>query len=226
VSKRLVGKITRNVLPPVITKAARGVRDHFKNSEVASENPDVLFDGDDLFFKEIVFKAGVYGEYGVGKSTTWVLKNTKAEVIASDTDIKWINKIKQQNSALDLQRLDAIHVDLGTLAKWGRPVDYSKREGFQKYTDEIWMKSKKPDVVLVDGRFRVCCFLTSLKYANEGAVILFDDYINRPNYHIVEEFIQRKDVCGRQGIFVVPAKWNVDDAKVNEYIERFRYVMD
>ena len=34
-----------------------------------------------------------------------------------------------------------------------------------------------PDLILIDGRFRVCCFLSSLKYGNVGTKILFDDYL-------------------------------------------------
>ena len=45
-----------------------------------------------------------------------------------------------------------------------------------------------PDLVLVDGRFRAACFLASLLFARPGAVILFDDYVDRPFYHTVEAF--------------------------------------
>ena len=37
----------------------------------------------------------------------------------------------------------------------------------------VWLD----DCVLVDGRFRVCCFLTSLKNAEQGTRIIFDDYV-------------------------------------------------
>ena len=49
-------------------------------------------------------------------------------------------------------------------------------------------KKKSPKLVIVGGRFRVCYFLTSLKFAEEGTKILFDDYANRPHYHFVEKY--------------------------------------
>jgi hypothetical protein len=38
----------------------------------------------------------------------------------------------------------------------------------------------KPDLVLIDGRFRLACFLHPLLAAAPGTPILFDDYTNRP----------------------------------------------
>jgi hypothetical protein len=77
----------------------------------------------------------------------------------------------------------------------------------------MWQEKISPDLVLIDGRFRVFCFLTSVKFAPVGTKILFDDYINRPFYHVVEEFCERIDTCGRQALFEVSqsAKKKVSD---------------
>ena len=62
-------------------------------------------------------------------------------------------------------------------------------------------KNETPDLILIDGRFRVLCFLTSLKFSPKGTKILFDDYRDRQFYHIVEEFCPIIDRCGRQALF-------------------------
>jgi len=41
-----------------------------------------------------------------------------------------------------------------------------------------------------------------LKFADAGTRILFDDYTNRPQYHIAENYVPRVRVCGRQCLFV------------------------
>ena len=51
----------------------------------SSYSPNILFDGDDSLFKDELSKVGVYGEYGCGKSTKWVLDNTSSKVISVDT---------------------------------------------------------------------------------------------------------------------------------------------
>ena len=45
----------------------------------------VIFDGDDRLFKEILSDTKIYGEYGCGNSTKWVLENTNAIVKSVET---------------------------------------------------------------------------------------------------------------------------------------------
>ncbi len=188
-------------------------------------NNNYLFDGDDSLFKKEVSNSKVYGEYGCGKSTKWTIKNTDCIVLSVDTSNAWIKKIETELSNWKL-RLKIHHCDLGTLAKWGTPVSYEKKELFPNYTDFLWKQPEKPDTVLIDGRFRVCCFLTTLKLADEGTRIIFDDYINRPHYHFIEKYVPRITVCGRQCLFIVPPKYNLDINELSKDIESFRFVMD
>ena len=62
-----------------------------------------------------------------------------------------------------------------------------------------------PDLVLIDGRFRVASFLVSALLAQEGCTILFDDYFDRPNYHVVEKYLKPVRKAGRMAEFSVPA---------------------
>lgn len=190
-----------------------------------TKHDNCLFDGDDELFKEILADTDVYAEYGVGLSTTWVLNNTNADVISTDTSTEWIDKIKQSNQA-NLERLITYQVDVGVLKKWGRPTSYAKRENFVNYTDSVWRAHENIETVLIDGRFRVCCFLTSLKFAKQGTKIIFDDYINREHYHIIENYIQRDREYGRQCLFIVPEKDQLDMDAIDKDIDNFRHVFD
>lgn len=195
------------------------------NNPNTPDDPNELFAGDDDLFKEEVNDAEIYGEYGCGKSTKWVLNNTSAKVIAVDTSKDWINEV-ENDTAKNHDRLNIHHVDLGELGKWGRPTSYVRREFFADYTDYLWNQAEKPDLVLVDGRFRVCCFLTCLKFAEEGTRILFDDYTDRAYYHFVEKYVSRFKECGRQCLFIVPPKRSIDFAELDRDIDAFRHVFD
>ena len=190
-----------------------------------SDSPNKLFDGADALFKDEVKKVDVYGEYGCGKSTKWVLNNTSADVIAVDTSSEWVSAVKKDNES-NCDRLHIHHSNLGDVGGFGRPLSYEKIDSFSDYTDFLWKQKKTPKLVLVDGRFRVCCFLTSLKFAEEGTKILFDDYTNRPYYHFVEKYISRFKECGRQCMFVVPSKAEIDMVELEQDIISFRNVMD
>jgi len=197
----------------------------FKNFTKNNQNEIKLFDGDDSLFKNIVREAKVYGEYGCGNSTIWTLENTSAKIISVDTSLKWINKVRDMINNNSF-RMNIHHSNLGEVGDWGRPISYIKHNYFIDYTNYIWEQSEKPSVILIDGRFRVCCFLTTLKLAAEGTKIIFDDYTNRPHYHYVEKYVSRIKECGRQCLFIVPSKRDMDINELNNDIDAFRYVMD
>ena len=211
-------KIIKNLIPPIFIVLYRKI--FHKNP-----TPDLLFDGDDKLFKRVLKNAKTYGEYGCGKSTKWVLNNTNCIIIAVDSSKEWVEEVLSNNES-NKHRLNIKYINIGEVKDWGRPIDYSKRESFSMYTDFLWEKEIKPKLILIDGRFRVCCFLTSLRYADEGTYILFDDYTNRPQYHVIEEYVSRVEECGRQCLFIVPPSKEIDFDSLKKDIDIFRYVMD
>lgn len=181
-----------------------------------------LFQGDDRLFKSLVREVRIYGEYGMGSSTIWVLDNARCHVVAVDSDLVWIEHVRKK--AESSVRLHASHIDIGEPGRMGRPKSYEKRENFLAYCSSIWEGSHKPELVLIDGRFRVCCFLNSLLHAEPGTKILFDDYFYRPFYHVVEEFAEPVDYCGRQALFIVPDE--LDKKEIRSQMEKFAYVIE
>ena len=181
-----------------------------------------LFEGNDILFKKMILEVDIYGEYGVGDSTLWVFNNTQAKILAVDTSKKWISKIKSKLNLSDRVIIEWINV--GTLGNWGRPISYEKRNFFHDYLKSIWMHKEKPQLILIDGRFRVACFLFSLINGNPGTKIIFDDYINRSRYHLVEEFIKPIETFGRQALFVIPD--NLDVENIKKTIDQFVCVID
>ena len=209
-------KIIKLLLPPIIPYLYLKFFSSLRKS---------LFDGDDFLFKKSLEGIKIYGEYGCGLSSKWMLKNTNCKVISVDSSKEWVEKIKTENKKY-LSRLTINHIDLGKVRRWGFPLSYVKSNNFQDYTDYIWKQSVSPTFVLVDGRFRVCCFLTSLKFADAGTKIIFDDYVNSPHYHFIEKYVSRINECGRQCLFIVPSKIKIDIDSLNKDIDAFRFVMD
>jgi hypothetical protein len=184
-----------------------------------------LFDGDHALFCDHISHARVYVEYGCGASTLWVAKNSNCSIWSVDTSAEWIAKVRleagKRNSFIHLH-----HADLGPVGSWGRPLSYEKIDNFIDYTDWVWQQDISPDVILIDGRFRVACFLTTLCKAKPGAHILFDDYVDRPYYHFVERFISPISFCGRQALFIVPKEHVLNIVDIKSSIDMFRNVFD
>ena len=212
----MLKKIIKSFIPPIIP---------YLILKFFSSKKHSLFDGDDFLFKKSIEGIKIYGEYGCGQSSKWVLSNTSSKVISVDSSKEWVKKVKKENKNYK-SRLIINHVDLGKVGNWGRPISYEKSYKFSDYTDFIWKQPEKPKLVLIDGRFRVCCFLTSLKFAEAGTKIIFDDYVNRPYYHFIEKYVSRRNECGRQCLFIVPSKSKIDIDSLNKDIDSFRLVMD
>jgi hypothetical protein len=206
----------KSLVPPILVPAVKKLTAPWR-----PRSEGRLFDGDEASFIKYVSKAKVYAEYGVGQSTDWVHLNTSATILAVDSSQEWIQKVIANKTG---PRIDAQWVDLGALGDWGQPLTYQQRDNFVQYVESPWVRSATPDVVLIDGRFRVCCFFTSLLRAKPDTIFVFDDYIDRPHYHIVEELLAPFEWCGRQAIFSVPP--DVDRARARALVDRFLYVMD
>jgi hypothetical protein len=208
------GKSTRKLVR--LTRAALTKAIHRTRYE------DRLFAGDDALFKRLAGSVQVYGEYGVGRSTVWMFENTSATILGVDTSVAWITEVVGQVGRDP--RVDLRWVDVGDVAEWGRPTSFAKRANFEAYANSPWDREAEPEVVLIDGRFRVACFLTSLLRARSGTKIIFDDYRPRQNYHVVEECLAPVEFCGRQALFIVPA--TIDRSAVESMRDLFLYVVD
>lgn len=155
----------------------------------------------------------VFLEYGCGGSTLAAINTPSiSNVISVDTSAKWIQKIEtasQEGSG----KLLISHIDVGECLDWGRPKSESHIKNWKNYIYKPWSVAKfynlQPDLVLIDGRFRVSSFLASLLFSSPSKIILFDDYADRPKYHVVEEFIKPTQYHGRLAEFQTPP--NVDN---------------
>lgn len=208
-------RLFRALTPPII----------FRPIALLLAREPELFDGaeNSILFEKYLNFCKVYGEYGCGLSTQYVLDNTMIPILSIDSSNEWVQlvKIRSKNS----QRLNIHYADVGTVGDWGRPISYQNRSSFHEYTDWMWEQNIIPDTVLIDGRFRVACFLTCLLKAPKGTRIIFDDYTNRPEYHLIEEFLPVKEICGRQALFITDTQLE-NQAKISNLLEKFRYVMD
>jgi len=182
-----------------------------------------LFDGDDHMFQREILSCQVYGEYGCGASAVWVAHHTAAKIVSVDSSAEWIAKVELETKS-HREKLHIDRVDLGEIAAWGYPTTYRYRSRFHDYVASPWRHGVKPDLVLIDGRFRVACFLHSLLTAESGTRLIFDDYNNRPHYHLVEEFCPVKEREGRQALFLVPDQ--LDRSAIVVEAEHFLYVRD
>jgi hypothetical protein len=95
------------------------------------------------------------------------------------------------------------HADIGPTVDWGMPANKNAFRRWPDYALGVWDRADflHPDVVLIDGRFRVGCLLTTAFRITRPVVALFDDYAPRKPYHAVEEFLTPSARIGRMARF-------------------------
>jgi len=169
-------------------------------------------------FERVTAKSRVYLEYGSGGSTVHVASKTKADTLISiESDPAWVEKVRQalaDSGAPNIaSRVHLDYCDIGQVGSWGSPLDISGHARYHNYITRPWRRAAalnvSPDLVLIDGRFRVACFLYSLLCAKAGTTMLFDDYVERPEYFIVEDFCVRRATHGSLAIFEVGKSYDV-----------------
>lgn len=161
------------------------------------------------FLESKISESRHFLEFGAGFSTKLALKNLNTKVISIETSAEYIASLQQEIAVghISGSRVEFVHIDIGKTRDWGRPVDESEIEKWPAYSEKPWNyikeKNFKPDLILIDGRFRVATLIQAWRFA-PGCTVLFDDYKKRTHYHKVEELIQPTKLVGRIAVFKIP----------------------
>ncbi|MFM7563811.1 MAG: hypothetical protein ACKO81_12315 [Planctomycetota bacterium] len=183
-----------------------------------------LFGGDGQLFMESAKTCRHYGEYGCGGSTVWMLRETAAEVVSVDLFRSRLDRV-QAEAGEAAERAKLIEVGLQLTLDGSGLIPDEQRHQVGDYLAAPWkFRLDQPDLVLIDGQFRVACFLYTLLQAAAGTRVLFDDYRDRPQYHVVEEVCPVAEWSGRMALFVVLE--NVDRQRLEEALVRYIAVVE
>ncbi|HWM66910.1 MAG TPA: hypothetical protein VNO35_10025 [Steroidobacteraceae bacterium] len=162
-----------------------------------------------LYFREQLHKARNYLEYGSGGST--ILANQMVtNLVSVDSDASFLADVRRKLETHDRRAMaKLIHVNIGLTQHWGMPVftkpTRRRVRRWEEYAKAPWRYfrtiGQQPDLILVDGRFRVACVLESLLSLSPltETQILLDDYVDRPEYEVIEQFAQ-VELVGRMAV--------------------------
>jgi len=145
-------------------------------------------------------------EYGSGGSTVMASEMSGKSVISVESDKNWAAMMQAwfaENPGASHPTI--LHADVGKTGEWGMPETDKRWRAFAKYPLGVWELDGfvQPDVVLVDGRFRVGCLLATLFRTTKPVELYFDDYAGREPYHVVESFVKPTEIRGRMARFEI-----------------------
>lgn len=179
------------------------------NDTAIIERPELTMpEAEGARVREAYGRAHVILEYGSGGSTVLAAEMPGKTVFSVESDRAWAGMIQDwfasNPPAADTQ-VDVIWADVGETGEWGTPVDESEWRRYPQYPLGVWQLPhfRQPDVVLVDGRFRMGCAMATAFLTKRPVLLLVDDYKRRKFYHKIEEFLGTPRLTGRMAAFDV-----------------------
>ncbi|MCB6177147.1 hypothetical protein LHP98_03260 [Rhodobacter sp. Har01] len=170
----------------------------------APHRPDLILpEAEAAALRHAYTGADVVLEYGSGGSTVMAAE-LGAEVWAVESDAAWAAGLRSWFAANPTPgQAHVLHADIGPTRRWGHPVDETRFRDWPDYPLSVWEQPafRHPDVVLVDGRFRLACFLTVAFRIARQVTLFFDDYRLRKTYHAAETLLPPVEMIGRMARF-------------------------
>ena len=157
--------------------------------------------------------ATVILEYGSGGSTLLAAGLPGKLIFSVESDRAWALALQTRIDLANLPSPVTIqHTDIGPTGRWGRPLDDSHWHQYHHYPLRIWSEPwfRQPDLILIDGRFRAACLVAACLHVTRPTTVLFDDYTDRPAYHVVERLVKPVRTVERMAEFYIePHGWPV-----------------
>jgi hypothetical protein len=164
-------------------------------------------------FKKYISQSIHYAEFGSGGSTCLV---DKMPNIKTGVSIESDNAFRNYVQSL-CTKLKVLWIDIGETASYGHPKNESMKHLWENYSKA---NIGTPDTILIDGRFRVACGLQCCLNCVDS-IILIHDFLNRPEYHILLNFLDIIETC--DSLIVARVKSNNNKDNILELYEQYKY---
>jgi len=184
-----------------------------------------LSKNDKKMFYKYLDNTTVYFEYGSGGSTYQAsIRNNIRTIYSVESDITWQEKLKK---TITSPNVNYIYNEMDTKPKtWGNPGENATNIQKINYSNQITKLSKEQqrdiDLVFIDGRFRVACCLKCYSIIKDDCLIAFDDFLDRPAYHIVLTYYDIIEKTKDNRMVILKKKKNVNIPK--EVIEKYELI--
>ncbi len=174
-------------------------------------------------FKSFLTCSERYMEFGAGGSTCLAASMGK-RVISTDSSDEWLANVAAECSLLTgAPKPRLIKADIGPTGDWGAPADPATRDKWPSYYTTAWAEpgAAECDLFLIDGRFRVACFMSVILHCPPSAIILVHDFFSRPHYHVVKEV--SREIARSEELSAFRASENVDRTRAQAILNAHSY---
>lgn len=160
-------------------------------------------------------------EFGAGGSTLYAVTRGVPRIVSVESNPGWIERLRSNAEIATVEkegRLTLIHADVGLVTRYGAPADTAMSDKWPGYPLAPWESCSKPDLVLIDGRFRVACIAQAVLH--RSTLIAVHDFWTRPDYHEALRVLEWISSIGSLGVFR-PRRWS--SRKAADLFRRYRF---
>ena len=177
------------------------------------------------YLKEKIINSKTYLEFGSGNTTIFALENKK-KYLSIESDRNFYFFLKKKNIK------DIFFYSLGFVEFYSYPLfkNFFTKNLYKNkakiYASNIFkrlnLRKTNPDLILVDGRYRVLCMLNIFIFLKENNLfdtcVILDDYKDREYYQEINNYF-KIDLFGRLGVCYLDNKVNL--SKIESLIEKY-----
>lgn len=200
------------------TRYSQYLGPHIPESPMMSQSEILLLSSE-------LAKATNYMEWGSGGSTVFAsTKDNIKRMRTVENDEAWVNELKTDvriQNAIEHSKLNLVYANTGPVKPLGFPIRDDTKALWPGYSD--FPIGEQFDLILVDGRYRVACFLKSVRDAPRPFRMMVHDY-ERERYHVVEEFATVATQSERLAVFEPAQKDSIDMDKLEAMIQQYQYI--
>ncbi len=141
-------------------------------------------------------------EYGSGGSTA-LAASLGRPVVSVESDRAWALSMEKWLAGEHPEaEARILSIDIGPTKSWGRPRNDTAFRSWPLYPYSVWDDAAtRPDLVLIDGRFRVACLCATWLRTKVPVRVLFDDFTGREEYASVVDVVKPTRIVGRMAEF-------------------------
>ena len=174
--------------------------------------------------EKYISKVKTVFEFGCGGRTLYISskKNIK-KIYSVESDKEWIKHVKDGLP----KKAKVFYVDINAdSSNHGHPKNDEKIDEWPKYS--AFLKSRRnyfPDLILVDGRFRVACCLQSIGKMKKDSYLLVHDFDTKVrSYGAIEKYFDRIDQA--DSLHVFRKKENIQQKQLRKDLKKYLYLSD
>ena len=189
-----------------------------------SELPVAMRPEELVLLRELVSCSRRYVEFGAGGSTCLAAQTVAESVVSVDSSRDWLEKVAAVAIAGSYKIQPALlHADIGALTDWGYPRDLTQRARWPQYHEIVWTSAlaANADTYLVDGRFRVACFMQVMLRCQADAIVIVHDFSDRPHYGKIHSVA--REIARSANLSAFVRRPGMCQSSARETLEEYRY---